>query len=463
MQEKSISFETLEPIFNEGQKGILVADENSVILYVNKKLCDISEYNKDELIGKTISILLDSSIKEIHRENVKNFLNNGVTTLMATYAKTHLITKTGIKKRLIIYLQKPLYLSDGRKVCISHCREQGNEERDSAIKYLRSVNHDLRNCLNSALLTVESLDENKPASPRFIKSMLTSISYIVEGSLNSLSVDKEAPKSVIRTVETALFFMDLINSSGYQHIKLIAKKNIPIHITIDVGRVCRVFNNLISNSVKANKGFDKEIDVYISEANDHIEIIVCDNGCGIEEKIEKKLFNSDETRPDKEHGIGLVHSKQMARDLNGDLIYLGRTEEYSTSFKFTFEYTNVSTFYGRKRVIIVDDDKTTLCLLKKLLIKKNVEVVTFSDPQDLFDKETVNLSNYNVVITDINMPQMTGGQLIRNLKLNNFQGRIIIITGDDLYTIDNDTRSLGVEMVLNKPINVKVLYEILGI
>jgi CheY-like chemotaxis protein len=84
-----------------------------------------------------------------------------------------------------------------------------------------------------------------------------------------------------------------------------------------------------------------------------------------------------------------------------------------------------------KKIIIIDDDATNnfLCetMIRKLL--KDVEVITFLDPMQAFEY----LKNHHqgfqgLVIIDVNMPELSGWELLNMLKENNIIVPVIMLT-----------------------------------
>jgi len=58
-------YRTLVETMNE---GLDIVDENGVIIYVNDKLCEMSGYSRDEMIGRPITDFLDKSAQDVYEE-----------------------------------------------------------------------------------------------------------------------------------------------------------------------------------------------------------------------------------------------------------------------------------------------------------------------------------------------------------------------------------------------------------
>ncbi len=83
-----------------------------------------------------------------------------------------------------------------------------------------------------------------------------------------------------------------------------------------------------------------------------------------------------------------------------------------------------------KKLIIAEDDEEVLETLSNLLTRAGFDVVCSSNGKDALDKILANENQFDVLITDYNMPFMTGGELIGEIlkaKIN-FE-KIIIVSG----------------------------------
>ncbi len=100
-------------------------------------------------------------------------------------------------------------------------------------------------------------------------------------------------------------------------------------------------------------------------------------------------------------------------------------------------------------ILIVDDSVDTLELLQRKLKKKNYQVTTAGNVNEALHLLSIN--TYDLVITDYKMPKLSGLELIRHIRENYRQTRIIMITG--YPTIDGAVEAVktGAEEYLTKP------------
>lgn len=103
-----------------------------------------------------------------------------------------------------------------------------------------------------------------------------------------------------------------------------------------------------------------------------------------------------------------------------------------------------------KNILIIDDNKDVLDIFKQLLLDEGYRVSTASNGASgvvLFL-----MQSFDLVITDINMPEMSGFDVIK--KINNIIKVPIILMSSDYLPVDpDDVKKLGVNAITSKTIN----------
>jgi signal transduction histidine kinase len=89
----------------------------------------------------------------------------------------------------------------------------------------------------------------------------------------------------------------------------------------DQRRIKVIFNNLISNAIRYSNGKDPVIEIDVNINNGHADIIIADNGAGIEKKHQKKVFEMFYRATDQNagSGLGLYIVKESVDKLNGEI------------------------------------------------------------------------------------------------------------------------------------------------
>jgi two-component system chemotaxis response regulator CheY len=126
-----------------------------------------------------------------------------------------------------------------------------------------------------------------------------------------------------------------------------------------------------------------------------------------------------------------------------------------------------------KKVILVDDSKTILATaqmaLEGLVNSGSVELVTYQNPAELLDALLGGSENFDMLISDINMPQMNGLDLAASLKGDErFKNKpILVLTTESSPAMKERGKEIGVTGWMVKPFSddklIKAVKMVLGI
>ena len=106
----------------------------------------------------------------------------------------------------------------------------------------------------------------------------------------------------------------------------------------------------------------------------------------------------------------------------------------------------------RRRVVLhVDDDPQMLRFVASLLEKGDYEVISIDDPTKV--RATLLASDCRVVISDVDMPQMNGLELLRQIKQHDGGIHVVMLTGLVSMSTILDSMRLGAEACVFKPLS----------
>ena len=203
------------------------------------------------------------------------------------------------------------------------------------------------------------------------------------------------------------------------------------------------------------------------------KIVVEDTGPGIGEDRVGSLFQDFETSGKVGGtGLGLSFCKRVMEGFGGSIkceSEVGKWTKFILSFPKVeggvaesaddgvglesglMDMEEVKKILKGKEILIVDDEKLSLTMLSAFLRKNGMRVQKFSNAKDLLgrykdqfegDRDEQGKINKYTIITDVNMPEMTGGELIREVRLlesaRSVQGSAVIIA----YSADNDEEKM---------------------
>ncbi len=116
------------------------------------------------------------------------------------------------------------------------------------------------------------------------------------------------------------------------------------------------------------------------------------------------------------------------------------------------------------RVLVVEDSRTMQAFLKNLLKNEDYEVVVASDGEtglELFQQGVVENQPYDIVMTDIMMPGISGLDLLKRIKTLNRDTVVVVLTSDSTVETAIEALNLGANNFLHKPPNSEEILNVL--
>ena len=205
-------------------------------------------------------------------------------------------------------------------------------EKDKVIKdALFKLTHEIKNPLAVCKGYLEMIDlDNKEKATKYMSIMkqeinrsLNIISDFVE--YNKIKVVKEEIDLNLLLEDVYDSFKILVNASN---IKLIYKEptNEEIYLKGDYERLKQVIINLLKNSLESIEKKGK-IEIYTNICKKYIDIIVEDNGKGMDSEILSKLTEMFYTTKENGTGLGVALSNEIVKAHNGKLIYISEQDK----------------------------------------------------------------------------------------------------------------------------------------
>jgi CheY-like chemotaxis protein len=115
-------------------------------------------------------------------------------------------------------------------------------------------------------------------------------------------------------------------------------------------------------------------------------------------------------------------------------------------------------------VLLIDDDKDILTVLKLSLERKGMNIHCFTNPVLAVEHFKNNAANYDIVVTDIRMPQMNGFEVARAVKEIRQDIRLAFITAFDINKSEFEKvlPSTKVDAFITKPVKPATFAEIIN-
>ena len=216
-----------------------------------------------------------------------------------------------------------------------------NERHEAWESLARKLAHEIKNPLTPMQLIIDRIknkyenqisDKDQSQFNENLKTIDNQIK-IIENLVNEFSDFARMPKPILKDNNIVTMLKEniklLSEVDKAVKIDLINNKE-KILFNCDKEQMGRVFFNIIKNSIESiqqksekNNDFEKKISIEILDNNDHISIIVIDNGIGFhsEKNDVKKILNPYYTTKKNGTGLGLSIVNKIINDHNGELLF----------------------------------------------------------------------------------------------------------------------------------------------
>lgn len=488
-------------LFEKNQGIISIHDIEGNFLDVNEAGLKASGYSREELMNCN---LYDLIIPERH-ENVKMYLKEIKTSNHASGEMT--IRKKDGKKAVWHFMSAIDEDVDGNlqvmanAVDITERKKMEDEilaakelaEKAYALKseFVANMSHEIRTPLNgiigfTELLLETNLDETQRQYLEIINQSGVSLYSIINDILDFSKLEKQKLKLTLDKVEIEELVSEAFNIVAYNNNKkqlemlIDIDDTIPRYIWTDAMRLKQIFVNLLSNALKFTE--EGEIVLYVKvledlgEAKKRIRFGVRDTGIGISKEKQSDIFEAfsqEDGSITKRYGgtgLGLTISNQILALLDS-VLQVKSEQGQGSDFFFDILFDTEEEEYDLsltdiKKVLIVDDNDNNRKILKRMLERKNIEVVECDSGLKalllVMDKP-----DFDVIIMDYHMPIMDGLETIRKLRsmepgVSDVAPYIVLYSSSDDTQLQDACDELQIENRLVKPIRMKQMYQVLS-
>ena len=256
------------------------------------------------------------------------------------------------------------------------------------------------------------------------------------------------------------------------------------HIMGDPTQIHQVIMNLCTNAYQAMQdkggklevilteidvGYEEMIDKVGMQPGKHLRLLVKDEGCGMEASVLDRIFEPYYTTKEQGKGTGLglsvIHG--IVKNHRGDItvkstpgkgtifqVYLPLIEDVDPDVEF--ESTD-GAIKGEERILLVDDEEQIVAMEQQMLENLGYRVTARTDSMEALRVFADHPHNFDLVITDMTMPQMSGDQLAQ--KMLDIQPKIpvILCTGFNEIITEEKALAMGIQKFVMKPVIKNVL------
>lgn len=114
---------------------------------------------------------------------------------------------------------------------------------------------------------------------------------------------------------------------------------------------------------------------------------------------------------------------------------------------------------SRRKILYIDDDPNLVKIIEEIMDMMNYDIVTSIDSIRAMESIRSNPSEFDLIITDMNMPKISGVQLCRELSEICPELPVILCTGSAVISDEDEIMQNGVKKVIYKPYAINELIE----
>lgn len=507
-EQIAASEEKYRSIIENMELGLLEVDNQGTIIKAYDYFCDMTGHTPKEMEGKNAEdLLLPPGYKEIMTTQNKSRLKGqaGAYEVQIRKKDGQLIWVVisgapfySVKGEVIGSLGIHLDITERKK--LEKELEEALIVAENAQKaeqlFLANMSHEIRTPLNSIIGMAHLLYEIDP-NPEQVEylDLLLENSSVLQSLISDILDISKIQSGTIDIQEKAFDLHDLVHSIEKTFSLKLVGKPVIIHSQIDVAipkliigdklLLNQILNNLLSNAVKFTEKGAILIKIDVQQIKGEcitLKTVVSDTGIGIENDNLDRIFNKfEQLNPDLKlqyggTGLGLTITKKIVELQNGTINVESKLNQ-GTAFTVYIPYrfgaeekikpTPTQVLKPVKsleniRILVAEDNPMNQKYIERLFYKWNVKYQLASNGKEAL--EYLNHTSYDLVLMDLQMPELNGIEAVKKLRASSNQNKdipVIALTAAAFPRQKKLSIQAGMDGFLSKPYAPDQLLDIL--
>ncbi|WP_301666116.1 hybrid sensor histidine kinase/response regulator, partial [uncultured Alistipes sp.] len=326
--------------------------------------------------------------------------------------------------------------------------EKGNDadKKEQYVRNIRQSSERMREMLNT-LLSFFRLDNGKE-QPNISPCRISTITHILETEFTPVAMHKGLALTITNQTDTI--------------------------VLTDKERILQIGNNLLSNAIKFTE--NGGVSLTMDYNNDTLTLIVEDTGTGMTEEEQQRVFGAFERLSNAAakdgFGLGLSIVQSIVAMLGGTIRLESEKGKGSrfmveipmqTAGELSERINHARIHHDRTfhDVIAIDNDEVLLLMLKEMYAQEGIHCDTCTDAAELM--EMIRKKEYSLLLTDLNMPEINGFELLELLRTSNVGNSKtipVVVTTASGSCSREELMERGFSGCLLKPFSISELMEV---
>jgi signal transduction histidine kinase/CheY-like chemotaxis protein/HPt (histidine-containing phosphotransfer) domain-containing protein len=371
---------------------------------------------------------------------------------------------------------------------------------DAKSRFLANVSHEIRTPLNSIIGYSEILSDKNATEydkskatlavhngGQYLLNIVNDVLDLSKIEAGKIQLDK-ADISLVALLQEVAAYME--GFAREKHLAFNLKLNFPLPYEFhsDPTRLKQILLNLCNNAIKFTQQGQVDLNVHWDTLRQRFIFVVSDTGLGMSDEQQLRLFtafsqgNQSTSRKYGGTGLGLYISKQLTEILGGH-IKVTSQEGLGSQFAVYMPYIKainkqVMTDQGQAdevlqqdltpnvdvpklvgHILCADDNEDNRQLVAYLVAKTGAQLTLVEDGQQALN--AIKKGTFDLVLMDMQMPEMDGLQATTILQQQNFQAPIIMLTANVDSNSKKNMLAAGAKAHFAKPIDSQRFYAML--
>ncbi len=344
-------------------------------------------------------------------------------------------------------LEKRITLENERREMEAMLRQSQKMEAIGTLA--GGIAHDFNNILSPIIGISEMIDDDLPCDSPMksqIKMVLDAAFRAKELVQQILTISRQTEQKCqpLKLQDVLKEALDLSRSTLPSNIQITQNISDDIGMVMaDSSQIHQIIMNLITNASHAMEDKGGKLTVNLKKIDFSMEIIpttalvpgpyicleIADTGKGMDPHTMKRIFEPYFTTKEKGKGTGLglavVHG--IVKNYRGEIMVRSKPDKGTSFFVYLPEISRpqhkpsatphpIHQLNGKESILVVDDEKTILMMIEQILTRYGYRVSSYDNSLKALNEFRSSPEQYDLIMTDMTMPNMTGDKLIIELK-----------------------------------------------